>query len=341
MLSAGLWVPASLISFLCVRDLGIALGQGVWAGCVALISFLWGQLYFKAGMNDPALGCVGIAVLVAGISSLGILSGGGGGGEEEEEGGRSSVPAREGAGAATAGTSSSAATSLKVPLVSVVADATVLTDSTTTTTTGDEGGRAEAGVGAPGPLAGAAGATEAAAAAHRPRKLRGLLLAFCVGLGAGSTMVPLRLAPRCPYRADGLTPLIFAVCFGASALIVAVAIFGAYCAVRALALRLGPPPMQLRTCALPSMLSGLIWTLGNAGGVLATQEPLGLTVGYPITQACLLVAGLCGILVYGEVRGRRAILRFFAASVVVVAGATLLGVYGSAASSPAHEAACP
>ena len=91
----------------------------------------------------------------------------------------------------------------------------------------------------------------------------------------------MRLAPDFPYHADGLVPLMFAVCFGASAMLVATVFLIGYCAVRTLVLESGMPEMQPRTCLLPSMLSGLIWSLGNAGGVLATQEPLGLTVGGP------------------------------------------------------------
>ena len=99
---------------------------------------------------------------------------------------------------------------------------------------------------------------------------------------------------------EGLAPLIFAVCFGVAAVAVAASICLVYFTVR-LGRGVGIPPLQLRTCLLPSMLSGVVWSIGNVGGVLATQKPLGLTVGYPVTQSCLLIAGLCGIFIYGEV----------------------------------------
>lgn len=90
------------------------------------------------------------------------------------------------------------------------------------------------------------------------------------------------------------------------------------------------PPLHVGTCLLPAVLSGALWAVGNVGGVLATLQPLGLTVGYPSTQACLLVSGLWGIFYYREVRGTRAIGAFFCAALVVVGGAALLGVFGQA-----------
>jgi hypothetical protein len=202
-------VPASLLSVLCVRDLGIALGQGVWAGCVALISFLWGQLFFHAGMHDPLLGSVGIGFLVGGIAALGIISGGGCGSSgrpDDIEAERAALSPF----AAAESTSHDAASPLKESLVSFVADRG---DTSAMATVSD------ADTLYPG------SAVLSEPSRHRPNKCRGLLLALGVGIGAGSTMVPLRLAPHCPYHAQGIAPLMFAVCFGVSTVPVSVIIF--------------------------------------------------------------------------------------------------------------------
>ena len=84
VLSAAAWVPANMAAVLCVRFVGIAVGQAVWSGLVALVSFLWGQAYFHAHMRDPELGGLGIALLVLGIAALGLISGGGLGGGSGE-----------------------------------------------------------------------------------------------------------------------------------------------------------------------------------------------------------------------------------------------------------------
>lgn len=54
--------------------------------------------------------------------------------------------------------------------------------------------------------------------------------------------------------------------------------------------------LQVATCALPGMLSGVLWNAGNIGSIFAVLPPLGFAVGYPVTQSCVLVSGLCGIL---------------------------------------------
>ena len=232
VVSAGFWVPASILSVYCVRDVGIALGQGVWSGIVALTSFLWGQLVFNRTMRDPALGGFGIALLVCGIAALGFISGG--------------DPQHD-------------AADLDAPLVDTAASVQ------------------EAVVPIPG----------AAPTAERPRRrVRGLVLALCVGLLAGSTMVPLELSPTVPFHDPdhGLNSLTFAVCFGVSSAGVALAIFLLHVLGRRLCGK-PAPRMEWRTCALPALLSGGLWAVGNLGCVLAVLPPLGLTVGYPLSQA--------------------------------------------------------
>ena len=77
------------------------------------------------------------------------------------------------------------------------------------------------------------------------------------------------------------------------------------------------------------MLSGVIWNLGNVCQLVSMsvyEMPYG--VAYPILQASLVVAGLLGICVFGELTDKRAISVFFSASAVVLVGAVLLGLYG-------------
>ena len=75
--------------------------------------------------------------------------------------------------------------------------------------------------------------------------------------------------------------------------------------------------------------SGLVWNLGNVCQLLAQSVfSLPYGVAYPILQASLVVAGILGIACFGELRQKEAIVAFFAASALVVAGAVLLGLYG-------------
>ena len=71
--------------------------------------------------------------------------------------------------------------------------------------------------------------------------------------------------------------------------------------------------------------------LGNIGSIFAVLPPLGFAVGYPVTQSCVLVSGLCGIFVYGEIKGAGRICGWLVAALLLLAGASGLGYFGSQA----------
>lgn len=78
--------------------------------------------------------------------------------------------------------------------------------------------------------------------------------------------------------------------------------------------------------ALPGFITGTFWGMGNFNAMFATVY-LGQTIGFPLTQCCLLINGLWGILYYGEIAGALPISLFILASVVIIAGAALDGLY--------------
>ena len=60
----------------------------------------------------------------------------------------------------------------------------------------------------------------------------------------------------------------------------------------------------------------------------ATSSPLGLTVGFPLTQCSLLLGGMWGVLVFHEITQTRRIVAFFVGALILIGGAALLAVYG-------------
>lgn len=243
-------------------------------------------------MQEPGLGTLGILLLVCGIGILGYISG--------AQGATAAPPNR-------AAKPPASALPPEVPSPKALDPETFDLDAPR--------GRALVNANAGAKLLD----IETPATHHRAR---GLCFALAVGILNGTVMVPLRLAPEHPYR-DGLHALDFAVCFGPAALVVMILCFGGYVAFR----RGRMPALQARTCLLPGVLSGILWSIGNACATLADLQPLGLTVGYPMTQCCLLVGGMWGIFFFGEMRGLKAIGSFFAAALVVIAGAALLGIF--------------
>ncbi len=69
--------------------------------------------------------------------------------------------------------------------------------------------------------------------------------------------------------------------------------------------------------------------MGNVSSLVAVDSTLGMTVGYPISQCSLLIAGTWGVLYYKEINERAKIIAFAASALVICLGAALLGVYGS------------
>lgn len=82
---------------------------------------------------------------------------------------------------------------------------------------------------------------------------------------------------------------------------------------------------QHRAAALPGFVSGVIWNVGNGCSMVAVQM-VGLAVAYPIMQAGLFVAAVWGILLFNELPGSSARLKFLLDGCIVLAGVVLLSM---------------
>eukprot|EP00850_Spirogloea_muscicola_P019032 SM000182S03922 [mRNA] locus=s182:1530:2734:+ [translate_table: standard] len=91
-------------------------------------------------------------------------------------------------------------------------------------------------------------------------------------------------------------------------------------------------PFWLAGCSIPllhanriagyGILSGAIYNIAIVCSMLAIPE-LGYSVAYPIMQCGLFVAGLWGILLFGEIEGCPA-MYYWLSGAVLIAGACLL-----------------
>merc|ERR1712070_941129 len=66
------------------------------------------------------------------------------------------------------------------------------------------------------------------------------------------------------------------------------------------------PKFHFQAVSLPALLTGCYWSFGNVTSMFATIY-LGQTIGFPLTQCCLIINGCWGILYYKEIRGIKAI----------------------------------
>lgn len=148
----------------------------------------------------------------------------------------------------------------------------------------------------------------------------GIILAVYVGFSNGSLLVPLSYAPP---ESQGINYTISfaigALCFNA-VLLVGYFIF-CYFVYRQV------PAFHVKNAAIPALCSGLFWAIGNFCSIYATLY-LGQTIGYPLVQCSLLIAGLWGIFYFKEIQGKLRITGFFVCTIVVLISVFMLSKAG-------------
>lgn len=157
----------------------------------------------------------------------------------------------------------------------------------------------------------------------------GALCAVGLGVCNASIMVPtVCFGNGCdvigvqPYSGNLLPPLAFLPSLAAGILVAQPLMFGLYWG-RSMA-RGVMPQFHFSKVALPALLTGAFWGMGNFNAMYATVY-LGQTIGFPLTQCCLTINGLWGILYYKEIIGRAAICTYALSSLIILIGATMDG----------------
>jgi len=88
---------------------------------------------------------------------------------------------------------------------------------------------------------------------------------------------------------------------------------------------------KCRNAVVPGMVTGILWTMGNFLSVHATKY-LGMAVGFPLTQTCILINAVWGIAFFGEMelscQRRDVLLPFCLALFCIILGAVLLSLAG-------------
>lgn len=82
------------------------------------------------------------------------------------------------------------------------------------------------------------------------------------------------------------------------------------------------PRMELRVGALPGIVSGIVWNIGNILSMLAIGI-IGYTIAYPILYCGIFIAGLWGMFLFNEIRGNSAAL-YWGSGFLILTGIILL-----------------
>eukprot|EP00040_Diaphanoeca_grandis_P005688 m.34040 g.34040 ORF g.34040 m.34040 type:complete len:383 (+) comp16922_c0_seq1:469-1617(+) len=297
-LAAALWVASNMLAFPIVRTIGIATGQGVWSGVIAVVSFIWAVLGQQL-WSDPPSHCTlekpvyafgGIGLIVVGMAGLTYCSSRG-------------DPNRQ------------AAQLLKNKLSVAATKTTDYESDFDPLLVMDEPARET---------------SEVREQSHAGKTILGVFLAVLMGVLGGSVLVPMKMSYNCHDFENGTLhgALMFTLSFAVSGAAITVALFF----LRTISRGFSTPKMHLSVVGLPCFLQGALWNVGFVGSTIATTSPLGMSVGYPLTQCSILVGGLWGILYYKEIRGAKFLMLFIVSLAILGGGAIILGMGGDCAS---------
>ena len=159
---------------------------------------------------------------------------------------------------------------------------------------------------------------------------KGVLFAICVGLLNGSLMATMKCFSNGCFGAQPYDPaenggdtagLNFLPYLSLGILISTPVVFVGYFRGRLADVRL-----HLDVAAVPGLLTGCYWAMGNYSAIFATMY-LGQTIGFPLTQTAIVVNGAWGILYYKEISGAYPVGLFIVAAAIIIGGAVLDGRY--------------
>jgi len=154
------------------------------------------------------------------------------------------------------------------------------------------------------------------------QRIIGVICVLIVGLFAGSVMVPFNLFQK--TNSSVTHSIKYLISYGIGVLGVTPLLVIPYFVIKR-----EMPNFHLNkpSIIIFGLLTGVTWSIGNFASYYATDY-LGLSIGYPLTQMALLVAGLWGLFWYREIKGWFSITQFFSFAIIVLAGAALLGIFG-------------
>ena len=293
MLGAMTLTLTQLFAWPAIQRLGAAVGPGVWCGVGMVTSFTWGTTVFGESLHSPPLAAAALGALILGVGGV--------------------ASSQFVAGRRTANVSeTNDLEAVKPPAQLELSSTTANMEPESNSQRSQRASRSPARTVAVG---------------------TGIACAVATGVFDGSLMAPFSY-----YRAaaDGVAVGNVALTYlGGFAL--AMPVVGTLPLLLTLGTRevwlasRGLPSERRRflnlPCALTGVGSGALWAAANVLSVHATMR-LGQAVGFPLTQVCVVVSSLWGILYFGELRDRLALTVFACASLLVLAGAAALKVSG-------------
>ena len=308
------WVPGGAFNIFAIRNAGLAISQGIVASSIVMVSFIWGNIIFKEPAKSQMMAYLAVWLIMGGLYGMSLYS------------------------------TSDWVDSEEVPRGSDheynfeeedEQDAFLNDDSSENQPSHPLENSLEISPASPGrekQTTSGGGVIVVCGKTFQRRNL-GLLSALLCGTWGGSCLVPMH------YSKGDTGGLGYVISFGTGALLVTILIWifrFSFMVVKLQSIKEGYavlPSFHFRVMWLPGATAGTLWSLGNVGSIVAVQQ-LGQGVGYPASQAALLVAGLWGIFYYREVTKPKTIIKWFVSATVTIVGILLLGYESSSTGGP-------
>lgn len=156
---------------------------------------------------------------------------------------------------------------------------------------------------------------------HITKRQLGIIAAVFNGLWGGTNLIPLHYAAHSGYGGPSYvisfasgSMIITGVCWVMRLLFELYRLDGAIAkAYHAL------PSFYVRQIGFPCFLSGLLYSGGNFGCIIAVTY-LGQGLGYSFVQASMLISGLWGIFRFNEIEGRARIIHWLLSACIAITG---------------------
>ena len=339
LVGACVWVVNGTVAIVAVQKCGLSTAQTLWSGLSVFVGFLWGVIVFEENVRDVVGAAWALVVMSAGMGSMGVVM------SQSSSGGSGTSRNRGESGYENGSRSGSSRSSSVSPIDSVEGNKYDVemnsnsrefaaarerlmmgtTTTTTTTTTMNTGREFDDLSKSTNPFgfrtrSSSNHSSSSSSALEKQKDVKiGILCATYVGIANGSFMTPLK------YANKEVTGLEYLFSFGVGSAIATVVLVFLYNVYRRQIKRdFSPLNFHFETCAKPALLTGLLWSAGNACSIVAISK-LGVAIGWPLVQCQLVVSTTWGVWYYREVRGRKAIAGFFASALFVLFGVIMLG----------------
>ena len=290
-------------AFMAVQTLGYAIAPALWCGIGMISAFIWGAIVFKEEVNHLAGGIVSMLLLGAGVYIMSTLT-------------RTSAEDEYNEGDARSDVGEDDESAGNVDPTSENKDNVLYIDAQEDDEDKSDESKTESKM--------------SMFNISRRKTLEGITYCLLTGLCDGAMMVPFKLS-----NVDTIsTAFDYIVSFALASSLVAPIMFCMYCIFRYLygKDRLENAPIisfQAEAAFVPGVLSGALWSLANFLSCHATFY-LGMKIGFPLTQTCILFTTCWGIFYFNEIdiTPKMVKLTFATGLVLLLLGSYILSSFG-------------